>query len=184
MRSQESLNELSYLRAIKRVVDNQSNLATADIGYLRQLMRMMYWTHGIAWKARGCSGSREHDQLASNIVDRALDVERRALSRDGRAADFDNFDGYRCEPCGWDYLVLYLQRVVLAELGADLNPKGVIGAHKGWHTRERRPNTAINAAVQRHNERAQIEADAPTLIAMYLQDMANAGLLSDHENAE
>ena len=177
MRSQESLKELRYLRALERVIDGQSLSAEPDIDHMRRLMQAMNNTHGVLWKALGCTGSREHDPLASDIVERALEIERRVASPTVPLAAYESYEDFRCEPCGWGHLVLYLQWKGLNAPDKTLDPRRLVSVHKGWHTRQHGPSVAIDPAVKSRHHRAQIEANAVDRISRYLKLMAEAGML-------
>ena len=69
MRSQESLNELRYLRRIQEEVEDQWRAPRPDLDRLHRVMALLYTSHGLVWKSHGCSGSGEHDPFAGEIVE-------------------------------------------------------------------------------------------------------------------
>ena len=81
MRSQESLNELRYLRRIHEDVEDQWRAPRPDLDQLHRLMALLYTSHGLVWKSHGCSGSGEHDPFAGEIVELALRIERSRPTR-------------------------------------------------------------------------------------------------------
>lgn len=164
MASQESSNELQYLRAVEHVIEEESLQARPNMGRVRRMMWCMDGTHGIVWKAIGCTGSREHDPLASDIVDRALEMERRHALGDVSTSDFESFQDFHCEPCGWSYRVLYLQWKGLRSPADLLRPAKLLSVHKGWHTRQNGPSRPIDAAERCRRERERYEASAHVLI--------------------
>lgn len=171
MASQEYSNELRFLRAVEEVIEKESLKPRPDIGRVRRVMWCMDGTHGIVWKAIGCTGSREHDPLASDIVDRALEMERRLALGDVSAADFEAFHDFHCEPCGWNYRVLYLQWKGLRNPADVLRPAKLLSVHRGWHTRQNGPSRPIDATERCRQDREQLEESAQSRIDDCVSDL-------------
>ena len=105
MRSQESLNELRYLRRIQEDVEDQWRARQPDLDRLHRTMALLYTSHGLVWKSHGCSGAGEHDPYAGEIVELALRIE--ASSQRGARRAFNLFEQWRCEACSWNCNALY-----------------------------------------------------------------------------
>ena len=113
MRSQESLNELRYLRRIQEDVEDQWRVRQPDLDRLHRLMALLYTSHGLVWKSHGCSGAGEHDPFAGEIVELALRIE--ASVQRGAHRAFNLFEQWRCEACSWNHNALYSLWATTAE---------------------------------------------------------------------
>ena len=131
MRSQESLDELRYLRRIQEEVEDQWRAPRPDLDRLHRVMALLYTSHGLVWKSHGCSGSGEHDPFASEIVELALRTERSAQHGAHRA--FNLFEEWRCESCSWNHNALYTLWATSAADGDIFLPLDAIDDHRLMH---------------------------------------------------
>ncbi len=181
MRSQESLNELRYLRRIQEEVDAQWRAPHPDLERLHRVMALLYTSHGLVWKSQGCSGSGEHDPFASEIVERAIRIERSAQHGAHRA--FSLFEEWRCDACSWNHNALYTLWTATAEHGADFQPLIAIDDHRAMHERANQGlDQPLPEALDLRNNAASVRLEANRLIAERLEHWTDQGLLSD--NAE
>ena len=178
MRSQESLNELRYLRRIHEDVEDQWRAPRPDLGRLHRLMALLYTSHGLVWKSHGCSGAGEHDPFAGEIVELALRIERSAQRGEHRA--FNIFEQWRCEACSWNCNALYTLWATTAEPGAEFHPLDVIDEHRAMHERTKQGmDQPLPEALDIRNNAASIRLEANARIAEGLQHWAAQGLLSN-----
>ena len=178
MRSQESLNELRYLRRIQEDVEDQWRAPRPDIDRLHRLMALLYTSHGLVWKSHGCSGSGEHDPFASEIVELALLIERSAQQGAHRA--FNLFEEWRCEACSWNHNALYTLWATVAEPGAPFQPLDAIDDHRAMHERTKQGlDQPLPEALDIRNNAASIRLEADTRIAERLHQWTAEGRLSN-----
>ena len=178
MRSQESLNELRYLRRIQEEVEGQWRAPRPDLDRLHRIMGLLYTSHGLVWKSHGCSGSGEHDPFASEIVDTALRVERQ--KQHGAYRAFNTFEAWRCEACSWDHKALYSQWASHASDGDEFRPLDIIDAHLVVHrVKAEGADQPLPEAVELRDHAARIRLEANARIVESLRSWSAAGLLSD-----
>ncbi len=178
MRSQESLNELRYLRRIHEDVEDQWRAPRPDLDRLHRLMALLYTSHGLVWKSHGCSGSGEHDPFAGEIVELALRIERSAQHGAHRA--FSVFEQWRCEACSWNHNALYTLWATSAEPDAEFHPLDVIDEHRAMHERTKQGiDQPLPEALDIRNAAASIRLEANARIAERLQHWTAQGLLSN-----
>ena len=185
MRSQESLNELRYLRRIHEEIDAIWRARRPDLDRLRRVAGMLYTSHGLVWKSHGCSGSGEHDPFAGEIVELALRIERSAQRGQHRA--FNVFEQWRCEACSWNCNALYTLWATTAPPGAEFQPLDAIDDHRAMHERTTQGmDQPLPEALDIRNNAASIRLEANARIAERLQHWTAQGLLSndvDHRYA-
>lgn len=178
MRSQESLNELRYLRRIQEEVEDQWRAARPDLDRLHRLMALLYTSHGLVWKSHGCSGAGEHDPYAGEIVELALRIE--SSSQRGAHQAFRLFEEWRCEACSWNCNALYTLWATTAEPGANFQPLDAIDDHRAMHERTKRGmDQPLPEALDIRNNAASIRLEANARIAERLNHWTATGLLSD-----
>ena len=178
MRSQESLNELRYLRRIQEEVEAQWRAPRPDLDRLHRVMALLYTSHGLVWKSHGCSGSGEHDPFAGEIVELALRIERSAQPGAHRA--FNLFEEWRCEACGWNHNALYTFWTTSAAPGAPFLPLDAVDDHRLIHERtEQGQDQPLPEALDIRNNAASIRLEANARIAERLKHWTAEGLLSD-----
>lgn len=178
MRSQESLNELRYLRRIQEEVDDQWRAARPDLDRLHRLMALLYTSHGLVWKSHGCSGAGEHDPYAGEIVELALRIE--SSGQRGAHRAFRLFEEWRCEACSWNCNALYTLWATTAEPGADFQPLDAIDDHRAMHERTKQGmDQPLPEALDIRNNAASIRLEANARIAERLDHWTATGLLSD-----
>ena len=178
MRSQESLNELRYLRRIHEDVEDQWRAARPDLDRLNRLMALLYTSHGLVWKSHGCSGAGEHDPYAGEIVELALRIER-SVQRGAHRA-FSLFEQWRCEACSWNHNALYTLWATTADPGAEFLPLDAIDDHRLMHERaDQGLDQPLPEALDNRNNAASIRLEANARIAERLQHWTAQGLLSD-----
>ena len=178
MRSQESLNELRYLRRIQEEVEDQWRAPRPDLDRLHRVMALLYTSHGLVWKSHGCSGSGEHDPFAGEIVETALRIERSCQQGAHRA--FNLFEEWRCEACSWNHNALYTLWTTTAEPSAEFQPLDVIDDHRAMHERaEQGIDQPLPEALDLRNNAASVRLEANARIAERLSHWSNLGLLSD-----
>ncbi len=179
MRSQESLNELRYLRRIQEEVEDQWRAPRPDLDRLHRTMALLHTSHGLVWKSHGCSGSGEHDPFASEIVDLALRVERQ--KQHGAYRAFNTFEEWRCEACSWDHKALYTQWASHARDGDEFRPLDAIDAHQVVHqVKTEGVAQPLPEAVELRDQAAQIRLEANARIAERLEHWTAEGLLSNN----
>ena len=140
-------------------------------------MALLYTSHGLVWKSRGCSGSGEHDPFASEIVELALRIERSAQRGAHRA--FDQFEQWRCEACSWNCNALYTQWTATASSGDVFQPLQVIDAHEQLHVRIKDGlEQPLPEALDIQNRAASIRLEANQRIAERLSHWQGQGLLT------
>ena len=182
MRSQESLNELRYLRRIQEEVEDQWRAARPDLDRLRRAMALLYTSHGLVWKSHGCSGSGEHDPFAGEIVELALRIERVAQRAAHRA--FNLFEDWRCEACSWNHNALYTHWATMAANGDHFLPLDAIDDHRLAHERAQQGvDQPLPEALDIRNNAASIRLESNARIAERLKAWSAAGLLSDDVEA-
>ncbi|MDE2965879.1 MAG: hypothetical protein OXS30_00125 [Chloroflexota bacterium] len=178
MRSQESLNELRYLRRIQEDVEDQWRARQPDLDRLHRTMGLLYTSHGLVWKSHGCSGAGEHDPFAGEIVELALRIE--ASSQRGAHRAFNLFEQWRCEACSWNCNALYTLWAATSETGAQFLPLDAIDDHRLMHERaDQGLDQPLPEALDIRNNAASIRLEANTRIAERLTHWTHAGLLSD-----
>ena len=178
MRSQESLNELRYLRRIQEEVEDQWRSPRPDLDRLHRIMGLLYTSHGLVWKSHGCSGSGEHDPFAREIVELALRIERSTQYGAHRA--FNIFEQWRCEACGWNCNALYTQWASYARDGDQFHPLDAIDAHQVVHQlKTQGVGQPLPEATELRDHTARIRLEANVRIAERLREWAAAGLLSE-----
>ena len=178
MRSQESLNELRYLRRIQEAVEDIWRSRHPDLDYLHRLMGLLYTSHGLVWKAHGCSGSGEHDFFAGEIVGDALRIER--SNRQAPRKAFNKFEEWRCEACSWNHNALYTLWATTAEPGEEFQPLDTIDDHRAMHDRaEQGTDQPLPEALDLRNNAASVRLEANARIAERLNHWSSTGLLSD-----
>ncbi|MCY3567838.1 MAG: hypothetical protein OXH38_04385 [Chloroflexi bacterium] len=178
MRSQESLNELRYLRRIQEDVEDQWRARQPDLDRLHRTMALLYTSHGLVWKSQGCSGSGEHDFFASEIVDDALRIER--SNRHAPHKAFNKFEEWRCEACGWNHNALYTQWTASASAGDLFQPLDAINDHRLMHKRaDQGLDQPLPEALDIRNNAASIRLEANARIADRLAHWTTEGLFSD-----
>ena len=178
MRSQESLNELRYLRRIQEEVEDQWRAPRPDLDRLHRVMALLYTSHGLVWKSHGCSGSGEHDPFAGEIVETALRIER--SSQQGAHRAFNLFEEWRCEACSWNHNALYTLWATTAESGAEFQPLDAIDDHRAMHERaDQGIGQPLPEALDLRNNAASVRLEANARIAERLQHWSNLGFLSD-----
>ncbi|MCY3572487.1 MAG: hypothetical protein OXH19_14255 [Chloroflexi bacterium] len=179
MRSQESLNELRYLRRIHEDVEDQWRARQPDPDRLHRTMALLYTSHGLVWKSHGCSGAGEHDPFAGEIVELALRIE--ASSQRGAHRAFNLFEQWRCEACSWNCNALYTLWATTAEPAAEFQPLDAIDDHRLMHERTNQGlDQPLPEALDIRNNAASIRLEANTQIADRLAHWTHAGLLSDN----
>ena len=179
MRSQESLNELRYLRRIHEEVEDQWRARQPNLDRLHRLMALLYTSHGLVWKSQGCSGAGEHDPFAAEIVELALRIE--ASSQRGAHRAFTLFEQWRCEACSWNHNALYTLWAATAEPGAEFLPLDAIDDHRLLHERTAQGlDQPLPEALDIRNNAASIRLEANTRIAERLARWSAEGLLSDN----
>jgi len=178
MRSQESLNELRYLRRIHEDVEDQWRARQPDLDRLHRTMGLLYTSHGLVWKSHGCSGAGEHDPYASEIVELALRIE--ASSQRGAHRAFNLFEQWRCEACSWNCNALYTLWATTADPAAEFQPLDAIDDHRLMHERaEQGLDQPLPEALDIRNNAASIRLEANAQIADRLAHWTTEGLLSD-----
>jgi len=179
MRSQESLNELRYLRRIHEDVEDQWRARQPDLDRLHRLMALLYTSHGLVWKSHGCSGAGEHDPYAGEIVEDALRIER--YNRHAPHKAFNKFEEWRCEACSWNHNALYTQWTANASAGDLFHPLDAIDDHRAMHERaEQGLDQPLPEALDIRNNAASIRLEANARIADRLTHWTSEGLLSDN----
>ena len=182
MRSQESLNELRYLRRIQEEVEDQWRARQPDLDRLHRTMALLYTSHGLVWKSHGCSGSGEHDPFAGEIVELALRIE--ASSQRGAHRAFKLFEEWRCEACSWNHNALYTLWATTAEAGDQFLPLDVIDDHRLMHERaDKGLDQPLPEALDIRNNAASIRLEANARIAERLEQWTAEGLLSHDADA-
>ena len=177
MRSQESLNELRYLRRIQEEVEDQWRAPRPDLDRLHRVMALLYTSHGLVWKSHGCSGSGEHDPFAGEIVETALRIER--SSQQGAHRAFNIFEEWRCEACSWNHNALYTLWATTAEPGAAFQPLDAIDNHRAMHERgDQGIDQPLPEALDLRNNAASVRLEANARIAERLEQWTAEGLLS------
>lgn len=178
MRSQESLNELRYLRRIQEEVEDQWRAARPDLDRLHRLMALLYTSHGLVWKSHGCSGAGEHDPYAGEIVELALRIE--SSSQRGAHRAFRLFEEWRCEACGWNCNALYTLWATTADPGAEFQPLDAIADHRAMHERAKQGlDQPLPEALDIRNNAASIRLEANARIAERLNHWTAEGRLSE-----
>ena len=178
MRSQESLNELRYLRRIQEEVEDQWRAPRPDLDRLHRLMALLYTSHGLVWKSHGCSGAGEHDPYAGEIVELALRIE--SSSQRGAHRAFRLFEEWRCEACSWNHNALYTLWATTAEPGADFQPLDAIADHRAMHERAKQGlDQPLPEALDIRNNAASIRLEANARIAERLDHWTAEGRLSN-----
>ena len=178
MRSQESLNELRYLRRIDEEVEDQWRARHPDLDRLHRVMALLYTSHGLVWKSHACSGSGEHDVYAGEIVQDALRIER--YNRHAPHKAFNKFEEWRCEACSWNHNALYTQWATHAPAAEGFQPLDAINEHRAMHKRaEQGIDQPLPEALDLRNNAASIRLEANARIAERLELWEAAGLLSD-----
>ena len=175
MRSQESLNELRYLRRVDEEIDAIWRARQPDLDRLRRVAAMLYTSHGLVWKSQGCNGSGEHDPYASEIVDRCLMVERSAGPH--RRA-IDAFMDWRCEPCGWNHRTVYTYWALKAKAGDAFDPEVTLSVLACCESGADGVETPASRAAFLRDNAAQVRLESNRLIAERLRDWTAQGLLS------
>ncbi|MCY3559278.1 MAG: hypothetical protein OXH13_11660 [Chloroflexi bacterium] len=179
MRSQESLNELRYLRRIQEDVEDQWRARQPDLDRLHRIMALLYTSHGLVWKSQGCSGSGEHDFFASEIVEDALRIER--SNRHAPHKAFNKFEEWRCEACSWDHNALYTHWATNAPAGEGFQPVDAMNDHRAMHERaEQGLDQPLPEALDIRNNAASIRLEANARIVDRLAHWTAQGLLSDN----
>ena len=179
MRSQESLNELRYIRRIHEDVEDQWRARQPDLDRLHRTMALLYTSHGLVWKSHGCSGAGEHDPYAGEIVELALRIE--ASSQRGAHRAFNMFEQWRCEACSWNCNALYTLWATTAEPAAEFQPLDAIDDHRLMHERTNQGlDQPLPEALDIRNNAASIRLEANAQIADRLAHWTHAGLLSDN----
>ncbi|MYD55244.1 MAG: hypothetical protein F4W96_13205 [Chloroflexi bacterium] len=179
MRSQESLNELRYLRRIHEDVEDQWRARQPDLDRLHRTMALLYTSHGLVWKSHGCSGAGEHDPYAGEIVEVALRIE--ASSQRGAHRAFNLFEQWRCEACSWNCNALYTLWATTAEPAAQFQPLDAIDDHRLMHERaDQGLDQPLPEALDIRNNAASIRLEANAQIADRLAYWTTEGLLSDN----
>ena len=178
MRSQESLNELRYLRRIDEEVEAQWRARHPDLDRVHRIMALVYNSHGLVWKSHGCSGSGEHDLYAGEIVAEALRIER--YNRHAPHKAINKFEEWRCDACSWNHNALYTFWATTAEPGAEFNPFDAMNDHRALHTRaEPGLDQPLPESLDIRNNAASIRLEANAHIAERLERWTADGLLSD-----
>ncbi len=178
MRSQESLNELRYLRRIQEEVEDQWRAPRPDLDRLHRLMALLYTSHGLVWKSHGCSGAGEHDPYAGEIVELALRIE--SSSQRGAHRAFRLFEEWRCEACSWNCNALYTLWATTAEPGANFQPLDAIADHRAMHERAKQGlDQPLPEALDIRNNAASIRLEANARIAERLDHWTAEGRLSN-----
>ena len=178
MRSQESLNELRYLRRIQEDGEDQWRAARPNLDRLRRLMALLYTSHGLVWKSHGCSGAGERDPYAGEIVELALRIE--SSSQRGAHRAFHLFEEWRCEACGWNPNALYTLWATTAKPAAEFQPLDAVDDHRAMHERTKQGmDQPLSEALDIRNNAASIRLEATTRIAERLHHWTTEGLLSD-----
>ncbi len=175
MRSQESLNELRYLRRIDEEVDAIWRARQPDLDRLRRVAGMLYVSHGLVWKSQGCNGSGEHDPYASEIVDRCLMVER---SAGAHRREIDAFMDWRCESCGWNHRTEYTYWALEAQAGEPFDPSVPLGVHAGCESDDPGAETPRRRAECLRDNAAQVRLESNRVVAERLSEWTERGLLS------
>ncbi|MYF82513.1 MAG: hypothetical protein F4177_12380 [Chloroflexi bacterium] len=179
MRSQESLNELRYLRRIQEDVEDQWRARQPDLDRLHRIMALLYTSHGLVWKSHGCSGAGEHDPYAGEIVELALRIE--ASSQRGAHRAFNLFEQWRCEACSWNCNALYTHWATNAPAGEGFQPVDAMNDHRAMHERaEQGLDQPLPEALDIRNNAASIRLEANARIVDRLAHWTAQGLLSDN----
>lgn len=179
MRSQESLNELRYLRRIHEDVEDQWRARQPNLDRLHRLMALLYTSHGLVWKSHGCSGAGEHDPYAGEIVELALRIE--SSSQRGAHRAFRLFEEWRCEACSWNHNALYTLWATTAEPSDEFQPLDAIDDHRAMHERaDQGLDQPLPEALDIRNNAASIRLEANARIAERLQHWTAEGLLSNN----
>lgn len=179
MRSQESLNELRYLRRIQEDVEGQWRAPRPNLDRLHRLMALLYTSHGLVWKSHGCSGAGEHDPYAGEIVELALRIE--SSSQRGAHRAFRLFEEWRCEACSWNHNALYTLWATTAEPSDEFQPLDAIDDHRAMHERaDQGLDQPLPEALDIRNNAASIRLEANAQIAKRLQHWTAEGLLSNN----
>ena len=179
MRSQESLNELRYLRRIQEDVEDQWRARQPDLDRLHRLMALLYTSHGLVWKSHSCSGAGEHDPFAGEIVELALRIE--ASAQRGAHRAFNLFEEWRCEACSWNHNALYTLWATTAEPRDEFQPLDAIDDHRLMHERaDQGLDQPLPEALDIRNNAASIRLEANTQIAARLAHWTAQGLLSNN----
>ena len=182
MRSQESLNELRYLRRLQEEVEDQWRAPRPDLDRLHRTMTLLYTSHGLVWKSHGCSGSGEHDPFAGEIVELALRIERSV--QQGAHRTFNLFEEWRCEACSWNHNALYTLWTTDAPRGEAFQPLDAIDDHRAMHERaDQGQDQPLPEALDIRNNAASIRLEANACIAERLEFWTAEGLLSDDADA-
>ncbi len=176
MRSQESLNELRYLRRIDEEIDEIWRARQPDLGRLRRVAGMLYNSHGLVWKSQGCNGSGEHDPYASDIVDRCLMVERSAGPH--RRA-IDAFMDWRCDSCGWNHRTEYTHWALEAQPGAAFDPDRQLGLDACCEPNDEGAATKRRKAAFLRDNAAKVKLESNRMVAERLSEWTAQGLLSE-----
>ena len=176
MRSQESLNELRYLRRIDEEIDAIWRARQPDLDRLRRVAGMLYNSHGLVWKSQGCNGSGEHDPYASDIVDRCLMVERSAGPH--RRA-IDAFMDWRCDSCGWNHRTEYTYWALEAQPGAAFDPNRQLGLDACCKPSDEGAATKRREAAFLRDNAAKVKLESDRMVAERLSEWTAQGLLSD-----
>ncbi|MCY3942212.1 MAG: hypothetical protein OXG18_00375 [Gemmatimonadetes bacterium] len=178
MRSQESLNELRYLRRIQEDVEDQWRARQPDLDRLHRVMALLYTSHGLVWKSHGCSGAGEHDPYAGEIVEDALRIER--YNRHAPHKAFNKFEEWRCEACGWNHNALYTYWATNAPAAEGFQPVDAMNVHRAMHARaEQGLDQPLPEALDIRNNAASIRLEANARIAERLAHWTADGPLSD-----